>query len=67
MICLSNRGGEGMMTPQDLKYLTWTPKDTWRIRRHLSVQERQQREEELTQQRQREREAWAAEKRRLGL
>jgi hypothetical protein len=55
------------MTPQDLKHLPWVPKDNWRTRRHLSVQERLQREEELTQQRQRERVAWAAEKRRLGL
>jgi hypothetical protein len=55
------------MTAQGLRYLKWKPKELWTSRRQLSDQERQQREEELTQQRQLEREAWAEEKRRLGL
>jgi hypothetical protein len=57
-----------MMIPQDLKYLTWKPRELWTSsRRQLSDQERQQREQGLTLERQREREAWAEEKQRLGL
>jgi hypothetical protein len=56
-----------VITPEDVKFLTWKPRVTWRIPRQISDEERQQREEELIQYRQREREAWEEEKRRLGL
>jgi len=59
--------GEEMLTPEDVKFLTWKPKETWRIPRQISDEERQQREAELVEYRQREREAWEEEKRRLGL
>jgi hypothetical protein len=52
---------------RDVPYRAWKPKKQWTSPRDLSDQERQQREEELTLERQREREAWAEEKRRLGL
>jgi hypothetical protein len=53
--------------PLTLKPLARAPKDARQTHRGLTAQERLQREEELTRQRRQEREAWAAEKRRLGL
>jgi hypothetical protein len=55
------------MTPQDFRPLVSKPKEQGASRRQLSKTERQQRERELMRERQREREAWAAEKRKLGL
>ena len=52
---------------RDVPYRAWKPRDRCTPPRQLSEEERRQREEELTQQRQEEREAWAEEKRRLGL
>jgi len=51
---------------RDVPYRAWKPRDRWTPPRQISETERQEREEELTLERQREREAWEAEKRRLG-
>ena len=56
-----------MLTPEDLKALVWKPRATWRPPRQITDGERRQREVELIEYRKREREAWAEEKRRLGL
>jgi hypothetical protein len=55
------------ITRRDLRYLNWKPREHWTRPRQISKAERQQREEELARQRQREREAWEAEKSRVGL
>ena len=53
--------------PEDVKHLRGQPKGPKRSGRQLGDREREQREEELTRDRQRERKAWEQEKRRLGL
>jgi hypothetical protein len=45
----------------------WKPREYWTPPRQLSDEERWQREQELTQQRRQELEAWTEERRRLGL
>jgi hypothetical protein len=58
---------EPLFTAEELRLLTWQPKKAWLPPKQISEAQRLEREQELIHFRRQEREAWAEEKKRLGL